>query len=369
MGNSCSCLHATSESNLSKQEEGKVEVNSDLVLAKPEEVTASPPVPLAPGLVLTIPEASSLQSVLRGYLSRKHIHEPLFNLREARAWLHTIQAKYEIVDQPIADAQHRSVGRLEKKLAPLTLERPADGVKVRAMPPVKLDDGRIYEGEWDKDGNQHGLGTMITADGSKIVGVFKEGQVDGMGRMIQSSGIVLEGQFKDGELHGNATIQAKKGAKFEGEVKAGKMDGKGTEEWPDGIKYEGEYKGGLKHGKGTLIMPDGSKYTGQFKKNNIEGKGTMEYKNGNKYTGKWKNGKMNGYGVFEWADRRVYEGEFKDDIRHGNGKLTYPDGRVYDGEWVEGKQHGEANSTFLGKDGQITTKRGVWEDGNRVKWV
>ena len=56
-------------------------------------------------------------------------------------------------------------------------------------------------------------------------------------------------------------------------------------------------------------------------------------------------------------------------MKHGQGKLTYPDGRVYDGGWVEGKQDGEANYTFTGKDGKFVSKRGIWEDGNRTKWL
>ncbi len=43
----------------------------------------------------------------------------------------------------------------------------------------------------------------------------------------------------------------------------------------------------------------------------------------------------------------------------------WPDGRCYNGQWFNGKQHGEGQ--FTNSKGK--SKRGEWNDGNRVKWL
>lgn len=77
---------------------------------------------------------------------------------------------------------------------------------------------------------------------------------------------------------------------------------------------------------------------------------------------------MNGVGTFVWQDGRKYIGEYKDDVKTGYGEFFWPDGRSYKGNWVNGKQHGEGYYCSV-NDGAGTGKKGLWENGKRVKWI
>ena len=134
------------------------------------------------------------------------------------------------MDKPVEEIQNKLVTILESGLAPLNMEKLNDGIEVKSKPAVKLNNGSIYEGEWDKKGNQHGKGTLITEDGSKIVGIFKGGLLEGIGRMINSTGLVYEGEFKEGKLNGNGKVKGKHGGKFDGNLEDGKLHGYGVEE-------------------------------------------------------------------------------------------------------------------------------------------
>jgi hypothetical protein len=319
-------------------------------------------------LLIDTEKVPSVQGAVRGFLTRKQLEKPLNEAKEARSWV-DVEKKYELIEQPLSELQSSLIGALEGKLERLDIKRPDDGVPTVSKPAIKLEDGTIYQGEWDKQGKQHGLGTLIKDDGSKITGCFKAGLLDGLGRIIESSGLVFEGQFKDGELNGKAKIQNKSGGKFDGEMHHGKLQGKGNEEWPDGTFYQGEYENGLRHGQGELKLPDGSHYVGNFCQGLMHGSGELSFKNGNKYEGMFKNNKMHGKGKFIWADGRKYQGGFKNEVKHGNGKMTWPDGKIYDGEWADGLQHGIADYTFKGKKGEIVTKKSKWESGARVEWI
>lgn len=364
MGSCYTCFGNTAESTMKNVSDNKdgVQDQSDLELNKPE-LLESPEKPAMPHV-----DAKQIQGAVRGFLTRKEFQQPLFNAKDARTWFN-IEKLYPKADKPIAEVQNLLVGILESKLTPFTPQKPDDGVKTVAKPAVKLNDGAIYEGEWDKNGQQHGIGTLVKEDGSKVVGLFKAGKLDGLARMIQSTGLVYEGHFRDGEMNGNGKIQNKVGGKFDGELANGKIHGKGAEEWPDGTKYDGEYKEGIRHGNGTLVLPDGSTYTGEFKNGSMHGKGELKYKNGNSYKGTFKDNKMNGKGVFVWNDGRKYTGQFKDDVKHGKGMMTWKDGKVYNGMWVDGVQHGEADYTFKNKEGALVTRKSKWENGTRVEWI
>jgi len=347
--------------NVSDNKDG-VEDQSDIDAKLPEH-KESPEKPEYPSA-----DHTQIQGAVRGFLTRKQFQQPLFNAKEARTWFN-IEKLYPMADKPIAEVQNLLVGILESKLTPYHPQKPDDGVKTVAKPAVKLNDGAIYEGEWDKNGHQHGVGTLVKEDGSKVVGLFKAGKLDGLARMIQTSGLVYEGQFKDGEMNGNGKMQNKVGGKFDGELVNGKIHGKGAEEWPDGTKYDGDYKEGKRHGKGTLLLPDGSTFKGKFKDGSMTGQGVLKYKNGNSYKGEFKDNKMNGKGTFVWSDGRKYEGDFKSDVKHGQGKMIWADGKVYNGAWVDGVQHGDASYTFKNKEGALVTRNSKWENGTRVEWI
>jgi hypothetical protein len=87
--------------------------------------------------------------------------------------------------------------------------------------------------------------------------------------------------------------------------------------------------------------------------------------NGEIYEGHWSQNLRHGRGIQTWTNGRKYEGEFARDVVEGHGVYTLADGRQYEGRWVGGKLHGEA---IFKKEGQ-DDRRGVWENGNRTKWL
>ena len=353
MGANFSCLGGTTE---------PIKNATDVKQRSPQEFEEE-----KDGLVVYPSETVQIQSAVRGFIARKELNKPLADLKESRNWF-KVEEVYAAVDKPVSEFQHSSVTFLEKDLDEIHAVRPDDGVEVQSKPAMVLKNGSIYEGEWNKKGNHHGKGTLITEDGSKLTGIFKEGTLEGLGRIIHATGLLYEGEFKDGKLNGKGKIKAKHGGKFEGNLTDGKLNGYGVEEWPDGMKYEGEYHFGQRKGRGKLSLGDGSVYEGDFLDDKMHGKGEYRWKNGNKYTGEWKNNKMDGYGVFLWQDGRKYEGQFKDDVKSGDGKMTWPDGRIYEGEWLDGKQHGNGSYSFI-KNNIPTTRKGVWENGSRKSWT
>lgn len=75
---------------------------------------------------------------------------------------------------------------------------------------------------------------------------------------------------------------------------------------------------------------------------------------------------MDGKGEFIWPDKRKYIGEYRQDKKEGYGIFEWSDGRIYKGYWLNGKQHGEGEF-FNPKD--KGWKRGIWNDGKRVRWI
>lgn len=311
-------------------------------------------------------DPTPVQSALRGYLYRKDF-EPQFSEFKANHF-QDIEKLYEKVEEDLQDLVPSEVQELEKHLQSFHLTRPQDNISVQHKNPVKLEDGRIYSGEWNKAGKMHGIGTVLDSDGSKIVGIFQNGQLNGKGRKIDSNGIAIEGEFRDGQLDGEAKMTRKDGAKFEGNYENGVLTGKGKEQWQDGMEYEGEYLDGKRHGLGLLRTKDGV-YEGSFRLGKIHGKGVFKFGNGNVYKGKWKDNKMHGKGKFRWNDGREYVGNWKEDLRHGRGVMKWSDGKEYDGCWEKGAQNGEGKMKFLDKKGLEIEKNGVWVNGVRTKWL
>ena len=229
-----------------------------------------------------IAEPVTIQSALRGYLARKVISPQIEKYRSEKFF--DVEAHYEKIEEELETLQPSGVAHLEGGLPELEIVKPADDVPVVLKAPLKLDDGTIYSGEWDKEGNMRGIGTLLSPTGAKLSGYFKDNKLHGMGRQIEPSGHAYQGEFKNGSYDGEGQLLRKDGAKLEGNFKDGIVDGNGKEEWPDGVKYEGDYKNGMKHGHGVLVLKDGV-YTGNFRKNKMHGQGRMEWNNKNTYDG------------------------------------------------------------------------------------
>ena len=62
---------------------------------------------------------------------------------------------------------------------------------------MTLENGDEYEGEWDELNRKDGKGILISPDGSKYEGYWKEDKAYGRGRLYHANGDIYEGEFKD----------------------------------------------------------------------------------------------------------------------------------------------------------------------------
>jgi len=96
---------------------------------------------------------------------------------------------------------------------------------------------------------QDGQGTMITSDGGKYVGEFKDGLPNGQGILTYSDGEKYEGNFKDGWRHGQGTLTYPDGYQYVGEWKDGERHGYGVESYPGSDDKEGSWMRDMYVGK------------------------------------------------------------------------------------------------------------------------
>lgn len=244
-----------------------------------------------------------IQAIFRGVLTRRRVRQR-----------HGFQAKtmgglaFAQFDGQ-ANYQNQRVQEIRQSLGPFqypnTTEK--DGVQRKKLPQKTLENGAMYEGEWNEVTNKRdGKGTQIWADGSLYEGYWRNDKANGKGRLIHADGDVYEGEWKDDKAHGYGKYMHTDGAQYEGYWKEDKQHGKGKETWPDGAQYEGDYIEGKKDGFGNFRWADGSTYNGQFSDNNIHGEGVYIWADQRKYEGEWQNNKMHGQGLFSWADGRKY---------------------------------------------------------------
>ena len=218
-----------------------------------------------------------------------------------------------------------------------------DDIFVELKKPIQYDNESQYYGELSENNERYGRGIQIWKDGSKYEGYWKNDKANVKGKLIHSDGEIYEGEWIDD-----------------------KANGYGKEFWPDGTSYEGNYKDGKKCGKGKFKWADGGIYEGEFVDNNINGKGKYTWSDQRQYIGEWKDNKMNGNGKFTWPDGRSYEGEYLNDKKDGFGTFKWADGRIFKGYWKNGKQNGEGE--FYNKEDGVWRK-GIWENGKRIKWL
>ena len=92
----------------------------------------------------------------------------------------------------------KNVKEIEKILGSLSFkgeEYESKYKNVFKKPPIKFqDEGSIYKGEWNVQGKKHGYGILITKEGSKYEGFWKNDQLDGIGRFIEKRGNYYDGK-------------------------------------------------------------------------------------------------------------------------------------------------------------------------------
>ena len=299
-----------------------------------------------------------LQSHYRGIKLREKIRNTLNEMDEGIK-----NSEQQNIDSLSILVTDEELNLLLKNYPPLN-----DKIEVEIISPIEYPtNNSIYYGEWDINNNvRHGRGILVWPEGSKYSGYWVNDKANIKGKLIHSDGDIYEGEWLDDKPHGKGIYIHKDGTIYEGEWKQDKQDGIGKEKWPDGAFYEGQYKNGKKNGKGKFHWSDGSYYEGNFVDNNISGEGLYIFNDKRKYKGRWLNNKLDGYGVFTWPDGRRYEGNYKNDKKEGFGTFRWNDGKKYKGNWKNGKQNGNAEFFF---PLQKIWRKGIWEDGKRIKWV
>ncbi|KAG2772025.1 hypothetical protein PC129_g18627 [Phytophthora cactorum] len=150
------------------------------------------------------------------------------------------------------------------------------------------------------------------------------------------------GDWKDGQKHGYGALLYANGNKYEGEWVENKREGRGVY-WVEEKKklrkqYAGEWYNDHRHGRGTFFNEDGGKYEGQWLNNKRHGHGRMVYgEDQSVYDGDWVNNERSGRGTLVLVNGDRYEGHWLNDKKEGPGLYFYKATRkMYEGEWVDG---------------------------------
>jgi hypothetical protein len=223
--------------------------------------------------------------------------------------------------------------------------------------------GTVYDGGF-ADGLMSGRGKVRWANEQAYEGEFRDGMMDGHGRMTMADGAVYEGQFRRSYFSGQGAITYADGRKYRGDFVLGNFQGNGRYETPEGEVHEGEFKNGQFSGRGMYRRPDGARYEGEFLKWRMHGKGRFTDPAGSIYEGTFANGELEGKGTLTGPHGNRYSGDFKLWRFHGHGELRLASGDVYRGGFADGNYDGQGTLTFAKPraDG-ATQQSGVWRFG------
>ncbi len=246
--------------------------------------------------------------------------------------------------------------------------------------------GEKYVGEFDNS-KRHGQGVYFLSSGDKYVGTWKNDAYDGEGRLYKRDGSVDGGVWANNKLTKPESNGARclsgdcsssysiylfaNGTKVVGNYKDGKPDGQVAVFYPNGAKYVGNFSNFEKEGIGILSHPDGlieegfwknDAYSGAAKSrkgcvdgNCIDGRGTFIYGDYTKYIGNFSDSYAHGYGECYYSDGDYYKGEWQAHYFHGKGTMYYADGKVQDGIWKAGEFVGAASTSVTSTKTSSTT--------------
>lgn len=101
-----------------------------------------------------------------------------------------------ISEQEFENSIDPNVTEIEKIIGPMKINFIYNQKfrNVFSKPPIRFnDEGTIYKGDWNYLGKKHGYGVLITKEGCKYEGFWKNDQLDGMGRFIEKRGNYYDG--------------------------------------------------------------------------------------------------------------------------------------------------------------------------------
>ena len=149
--------------------------------------------------------AINIQSHIRGYLLRKKLYNQYLDLIQNLQPNNSINESnnkillYEVDNENLENinSSSREEEITNQDMSYLFSNYPPlkDGVKVLLKPSQLCENGTIYSGEWDEEGNRHGRGVQIYPDGSKYYGYWIKNAVNKKGKLVHKEGDVYEGEW------------------------------------------------------------------------------------------------------------------------------------------------------------------------------
>jgi hypothetical protein len=121
------------------------------------------------------------------------------------------------------------------------------------------------------------------------------------------------GDWLDGQKHGYGVFVYANGSKYEGEWVHDKRAGKGTQ-W---VGDSGANKDKVKSREGKAHK----QYAGEWREDKRHGEGKFFFEDGGRYDGQWARNQREGYGRMVFADHSIYEGQWLKNQRSGHGVL------------------------------------------------
>lgn len=183
----------------------------------------------------------------------------------------------------------------------------------------------------------HGIGTIVSQNGSIYQGQLSYGQYNGVGTlrtvvtMNNSNGSSTDGQDKDADDDRGTTDSSNNNKKK-----------KKKDNIMESV-YTGDFSEGIFHGHGSLTHSDGSSYVGTWSHGNrIEGTETLP--NGDIFEGKFNNDVREGQGILRLKCGRVTkQGIWENDVLKDGEDLniTFAVGHAYQGDHVNSVPHGK----------------------------
>lgn len=223
---------------------------------------------------------------------------------------------------------------------------------------------------------KNGSGILITEQGDRYEGLFRNFKLEGEGRWKSRHGDFYKGSFKNGKVNGKGKLTLSNKDFYIGEFKNGKFHGKGKYSFHNGDSYIGFWKEGKMNGHGVYYFKNGRQKEGQFIDGKLIDQNYVEPKPSNNNT--FNEGALvtvsdftkiskdctNSYchdelGIFNYGDGTRYLGEFKNGLPYGTGRCEFSNGDVYEGEWKKHAPDGKGVLTFASGRKHAA----IWEQG------
>jgi hypothetical protein len=207
---------------------------------------------------------------------------------------------------------------------------------------IKLSNGDIYLGEWNKFMKMEGLGIMLKSGNEKVLeGIWQEDNFI-KGRIYFADGTYYEGLVSPSFCSPNGEgIFYGLDYTYTGDFHMGKKQGQGKIIFSDATKFSGRFEDDQAV-SGNIIWPNGCSYHGDVKNFSLGQNGLFTTNTGNVYQGSWGNNKLDGLGKFTWkSPNHIFEGHYKNSKKEGPGVyyFNYPN-IFFSGLWFHDKPHG-----------------------------